>query len=195
MKTKAYDNYCRSATQWRRKRRCWTSQHLVALSNAMSHAKTLVALKQKRQDIFIIERNGSSTQNLVDGVDACCRSLVFIFNLPHQLCSAFSNLLPGCTSLKTPSSTLKFSIESNLSVHDTHPIPGCLSLPGDVYTTIVEDHVLLSPTVDNNTSTSMREKVEISPVICADHALFTCSIACKSQYLQQFARQQQEDDS
>ena len=126
-------------------------------------------------------------QNLV----AWCRSLVvFIFNLPpHQLCSAFSTLLPGCRSPKTPS-TLQFSIESNLSIHDTHPVPGCLSLPGDVYAAIVEEHETLnslSHAVDNNTS-NMREKSEIPPVICADHAVFTCSIACKSQYLQQFAR-------
>jgi len=125
--------------------------------------------------------------------DVTCQNLGDIET--KELCSAFSNLLPGCTSLKTPSSTLKFSIESNLSVHDTHPIPGCLSLPGDVYTTIVEDYDLLKPTNDNNTSTSMREKAEISPVICADHAVFTCSIACKSQYLQQFARKDSVIDS
>ena len=131
-------------------------------------------------------------QNLLDYVDACCRSLVFIFNPPHQLCEAFSSLLPGCRSPKTPS-TLQFSIESNLSVHDTHPIPGCLSLPGDVYTIIVEEDQetlldSLSPVVNNYTAISTRKKTEIPPVICADHAVFTCSIACKSQYLQQFAR-------
>ena len=131
-------------------------------------------------------------QNLLDYVDACCRSLVFIFNPPHQLCEAFSSLLPGCRSPKTPS-TLQFSIESNLSVHDTHPIPGCLSLPGDTYTIIEEEDQetlldSLSPVVNNYTAISTRKKTEIPPVICADHAVITCSIACKSQYLQQFAR-------
>jgi len=115
-----------------------------------------------------------------------------------ELCSAFSTLLPGCRSLKTKTpSTLQFSIESNLSVHDTHPIPGCLSLPGDVYATIVEDHETLdsfSPAVDNNTI-KIRKTTEIPPVICADHAVFTCSIACKSHYLQQFARKDSVTDS
>jgi len=113
-----------------------------------------------------------------------------------ELCSAFSTLLPGCRSPKTPS-TLQFSIESNLSVHDTHPVPGCLSLPGDVYAAIVEEHETLdslSHAVDNNTS-NMREESEIPPVICADHAVFTCSIACKSRYLQQFARKDSVIDS
>ena len=103
----------------------------------------------------------------------------------HQLCSAFSSLLPGCRSLKT--NTFHFSIESNLSVHDTHPIPGCLSLPGDVYATIEEDIEELSPVVANYIATD-RKRTEIPPVICANPAVFNCSIACKSQYLQQFAR-------
>ena len=112
----------------------------------------------------------SQIYNLDDLVYACCRSLVFIFNLPHQLCFAFSNLLPGCRSIETrPPSTLQFSMESNLSIHDTHPIPNCLSLPADVYTTT--------------------NKIEVPPVICAaDHLVVSCSIACKSQQLQQFAR-------
>jgi len=115
-----------------------------------------------------------------------------------ELCSAFSTLLPGCRSLKTKTpSTLQFSIESNLSVHDTHPIPGCLSLPGDGYAIMLEDHETLdsfSPAVDNNT-TNMRKQSEIPPVVCADYAVFTCSIACKSQYLQQFARKDSVTDS
>ena len=127
----------------------------------------------------------------IQDITNACRILVFIFNLPHQLCSAFSNLLPACTTERTlPPTTLKFSMDSNLTVHDTHPLPGCLSIPGDVYFAVKEDSE--APIFSTSVPTAVKNitdgKTNLPPAICDEPLALTCSVFCKSQPLQQFSR-------
>ena len=127
----------------------------------------------------------------IQDITNACRILVFIFNLPHQLCSAFSYLLPGCTTERTlPPTTLKFSMDSNLTVHDTHPLPGCLSIPGDVYFAVKEDSE--APIFSTSVPTAVKNitdgKTNLPPAICDEPLALTCSVFCKSQHLQQFSR-------
>lgn len=109
----------------------------------------------------------------------------------EKLCSAFSNLLPGCTTERTlPPTTLKFSMDSNLTVHDTHPLPGCLSIPGDVYFAVKEDSE--APIFSTSVPTAVKNitdgKTNLPPAICDEPLALTCSVFCKSQHLQQFSR-------
>jgi len=94
-----------------------------------------------------------------------------------QLCTAFSDLLPGCADGSPSTSNLQFRLFSNLTRHDSQPSPSCLLLPGDSYSTSN------SSTTSTNTSSTT-----IWPVLCEERVEVTCSIHCSNPHLQEMAR-------
>ena len=79
-----------------------------------------------------------------------------------QFCSAWS--LPACRE----DGLVSFSIRSNLSLHDTQPVPGCLFLPVDVVTSA--------------NSTQLRP-------VCPRRMSVDCQALCDDKQVQSFIRQ------
>jgi len=116
------------------------------------------------QSILKICRSKESWSELLPLLPKDCPvtcSLSCTLTYQSQICSAFS--LPGCKE----DGLIQFSISSNLSHHDTQPVPGCLHLPVDLATT--------------NNST------KVGP-FCEHKTVVECQAECKDENIKQFVR-------